>query len=48
MYTHCAQSSYVGTTLRPKHILFGHMDPEGKLAGLVGFGVSHGVQDVRI
>ena len=45
MYTHCA---HIGTTLRPKYILFGHMDPEGKLAVLVGFGVSHGVQDVRI
>ena len=25
------QSSYIGTSLTPKYILFGHMDPQGKI-----------------
>ena len=28
-YIHWPQSTYIGTTLRPKYILFGYMDPQG-------------------
>ena len=29
-YIHWSLSTYIGTTLRPKYILLGYMDPEGK------------------
>ena len=30
-YIHWPQSTYIGTTVRPKYILFGYMHPEGTL-----------------
>ena len=32
LYILWPQSTYIGTTLRPKYIRFGHMDPQGVLA----------------
>ena len=35
MYIHWPQCTYKGTTLRPKYILFGYMDPWGLSPGQV-------------